>query len=383
MKKNKLLTLLSALLLCGFWMAGCDKNMPEVKEVGVESITLAEELREGVLMEIGQSIDIARKISVSPENATDRAESFSSSNVEVATVNAKGQLTANAEGTSEITISAGGKSVNFTLTVVDKIPVYATQIGLAIPNLDLMVGATYNLHTQVTVQPSDANDGINFTSSAPGVVSVNDEGSLTAISTGTATITVASRHNASIKATLLVTVTAFSGDYSRTEWTMSTSHPLFKTTADAEKNSLAGALDGDLATNFCLVRPGKNFGNDPKVTVPSGEAIYFVVDMQKPQEVNYFRIRHRNDTENFIRWYGFDKIQGSNDGQTFADIALNVVIPDAITAAQQESPNIAIPKSTYRYLKFYAKEAKCFYESRYDSKGSSVQLQELYLGITP
>lgn len=383
MKKNRLFTILSALILCAFWITGCDKNMPEIKEIGVESISLVEELREGILMEIGQATDIAWKINILPENATDRAESFSSSNTDVATVNAKGKLTANAEGTSEITITAGGKSVSFTLTVVDKIPVNATQIGLAIPNLDLMAGATYNLRAQVTVTPSDANDGLDFTSSAPAIVTVNSEGVLTGVSAGSATITVASRHNASIKATLPVTVTVFSGDYLRTGWTMTASHTLFKTTADAEKNSLASALDGDLTTNFCMVRPGKNFGNVPNVSVPSGDALYFVVDMQAQKEVNYFRIRHKNSTEAFIRWYGFDKIQGSNDGQNFTDIATNIVVANAGTAAEQESPNITFPKSTYRYFKFYAKEARCFYSSSYTSQGSSVQIQELYLGINP
>ncbi|MPN34700.1 hypothetical protein SDC9_182194 [bioreactor metagenome] len=117
--------------------------------------------------------------------------------------------------------------------------------------------------------------------------------------------------------------------------------------------------------------------------VPSGEAIYFIVDMQKAQEVNYFRIRHRNTTQTFIRWYSFDEIAGSIDGVNFEVIASNVVITDAGVASQQESPNITFPKSKYRYLKFYAQSANCFYQSSYTSQGSSVQIQELYLGLNP
>jgi hypothetical protein len=105
--------------------------------------------------------------------------------------------------------------------------------------------------------------------------------------------------------------------------------------------------------------------------------------MKTAQDVNYFRIRHRNITQAFIRWYGFDEISGSNDGTNFQVIATDVVIPDAATASQQESVNIPLPKSSYRYLKFHAQKAQCFYQSSYTSQGNTVQIQELYLGVTP
>jgi hypothetical protein len=382
MNKNKILAFLSFILL-GAMIAGCDDNMPEVGEVGVESITLNEDLRNGITMEIGTTANIAWKVTLSPENATERAQTFYSSDVEVATVNTKGQLNANAIGTAEISISVGGKSAAFTLTVVGKSVVPATSIKLTIPNLELMVGVNYNLFEKVTVEPVDASDGLSYTSSAPEIVSVSDNGVLTGVAPGTAIITVASGIDASVNAALPVNVTPFTTDYSRAAWTMTASHPLFKTTADAEKNSLAGALDNDFSTNFCLVRPGKGIGNNPRVDVPSGDAIYFIVDMQKSQAVNYFRIRHRDITQTFIRLYAFDEISGSNDGSTFTAIASNVAVTDAGVASQQESPNISFPKSTYRYLKFYAKNASCFYQSSFTSQGSSIQIQEFYLGLMP
>ncbi|HEX7755719.1 MAG TPA: discoidin domain-containing protein, partial [Niabella sp.] len=161
------------------------------------------------------------------------------------------------------------------------------------------------------------------------------------------------------------------------------SHDLMIATGNPEGNSLSAAIDGDLATNFCLVRPGKTSGTTTKVSVPSGAAIYFTVDMKTAQEVNYFRIRHRDLTQAFIRWYAFDEIQGSNDGTNFEVIASNVVIPDAATASLQESVNILLPRSKYRYLRFYAQKAQCFYQSSHTSQGNTVQIQELYLGVTP
>jgi hypothetical protein len=383
MRKIQFNIFIILLLLAGLLMNGCNDNMPDVMEVDVESIALKEELIGGLVLKTGETADISWKVTVLPENATNRAESYYSSDPEIATVNAKGKISANKEGTCDITIAVGGKSIAFVLQVVDKIIIPATEITLSISTLEMMLGNSYNLIPQIRTLPLDANDGFDFTSSAPGVVTVSEEGLLTAVSSGTADITVASGYDESVKAVVTVTVTTFSGDYPRTGWTMTASHELFKTTADDEKNSLSSALDDDLATNFCLVRPGKKFGNAPSVEVPSGEAIYFTVDMQKSQEVSYFRIRHRNTTQAFVRWYSFDEIAGSNDGVNFEVIATNVVVTDAAIAAQQESPDIAIPKSAYRYLKFYAQSANCFFQSSYTSQGSSVQIQELYLGLNP
>lgn len=383
LNNNKVFVFAATFLLFGLLVAGCGKNIPEVKEVGVNSITLSEELGNGVTLLKGTTLNIGWKVTVLPENATDRAENFSSSNPDVASVNGMGVVTAKTEGTADITISVGGKNVEFTVTVVNKIIVPATGIRLASSELELKKGETFDLLSQITLTPLDANDGLNYTSSDPGVVSINEEGLLEGISSGTATITVTSRHTPSVNATLTVHVVAFSGDYPRTGWTVTASHELMIATGNPEGNSLAAAIDGDLATNFCLVRPGKTSGTTTKVTVPSGAAIYFTVDMKTAQDVNYFRIRHRNITQAFIRWYGFDEISGSNDGTNFQVIATDVVIPDAATASQQESVNIPLPKSSYRYLKFHAQKAPCFYQSSYTSQGNTVQIQELYLGVTP
>lgn len=383
LNNNKVFVFAATFLLFGLLVAGCGKNIPEVREVGVESITLSEELGNGVTLLKGTTLDAGWKVTVLPENATDRAENFSSSNPDVASVNGMGVITAKTEGTADITISVGGKNVEFTVTVVNKIIVPATGIQFLSSELELKKGETFDLLSQITLTPLDANDGLNYISSDPGVVSINEEGLLEGISPGTATITVTSRHTPSVKATLTVHVVAFSGDYPRAGWTVTASHELMIATGNPEGNSLAAALDGDLATNFCLVRPGKTSGTTTKVTVPSGAAIYFTVDMKTAQEVNYFRIRHRNITQAFIRWYGFDEISGSNDGTNFEVIATDVVIPDAATASQQESVNIPLPKSSYRYLKFHAQKAQCFYQSSYTSQGNTVQIQELYLGVTP
>ncbi|MFT3902685.1 MAG: Ig-like domain-containing protein [Niabella sp.] len=385
MSKSKIFAFAVMLLLSALLFAGCDKNMEKVQEVKVESVTLSEALKDDITLLTNTTFDVSWKVTVLPENATDRAENYSSSNPAVATVSGLGIVTAVSEGTATITISvgSGGHSVEFPVTVVDKFLVPATEIKFLKPDMDMKLGETYNLFGDVQLTPLDANDGLTYTTSDPAVVTVNAEGKLEGIALGTATVTVASQHNPSVKAAITVNVVPFSGDYPRASWTMTASHELMIATGNPEGNSLSAAIDGDLATNFCLVRPGKTSGTTVKVTVPSGAAIYFTIDMKTAQEVNYFRIRHRDITQAFIRFYAFDEIQGSNDGTNFDVIATNVVIPDAGTAALQETVNIPIPKSNYRYLRFYAQKAQCFYQSSYTSQGNTVQIQELYLGVTP
>lgn len=353
-------------------------------QVAVESVSLKDELKGGITLVIGATLDVSWKVNILPENATDRAESYASSNPGVATVNDFGIITAISEGTTMITISVGvgGHSVQFPVTVVDKILIPATEIRLLNPTIQLGLGATYNLFGDVQLIPMEANDELIYTSSDQSIVTVSPSGQLTGIAEGTATITVASLEQPAVKGTTTITVVPFSGDYPRAGWTMSASHELMIATNNPEGNSLEAALDGDLTTNFCLVRPGKTSGTTVKVTVPSGEAIHFTVDMKKEQEVNYFRIRHRDVTQTFIRWNAFDEILGSNDGVNFEVIARNVFIPDVTVAALQETINIPIPKSKYRYIKFYAQTAQCFNLGSYTSQGNTVQIQELYLGIT-
>lgn len=163
----KVFAFAAKLLLLSLLFAGCDKNMPSVNQVGVESITLNEELSKGITLLKGTSLNIGWKVTVLPEKATDRAENYSSSDPEVASVNGNGLLTAKNEGVATITITVSGKSVEFTVTTVNKIIVPATAIRLLIADLDLMKGATHNLFSQVMITPLEANDGLNYVSSDP------------------------------------------------------------------------------------------------------------------------------------------------------------------------------------------------------------------------
>ena len=155
--------------------AGCEDNVPEpgTMEVPVESVTLDEELSGGLVMEVGETRDVSLKVKVEPVNATDLAELFYSSNVEVATVSPKGVVTAQKAGITMISIYVSGIETYFTVTVVDRIPIDIESISFSNPTMEAYAGVGYNLY--VSTEPLDQNEGVIFTSSDPSIATVDAE----------------------------------------------------------------------------------------------------------------------------------------------------------------------------------------------------------------
>jgi uncharacterized protein YjdB len=127
---------------------------------------------------------------VLPSNATNKNVTWSSNNTAVATVSASGlngTVTAVSSGTARITVTTfdGGFTANCTVTVT--VPVAGVTLNKT--SLDLYVGDTETLIA--TVLPSNAtNKAVEWTSSAPGIATVSANGVVTAVSAGSATITV-------------------------------------------------------------------------------------------------------------------------------------------------------------------------------------------------
>lgn len=134
-------------------------------------------------LEEGSSQTLSAK--VSPENATDKTVVWSSSNTAVATV-ASGTVTAVSVGTAVITAKSGNKSATCNVTVNKKV-IPVTSVTLDITEIDIWTGKSITL--TATVYPAEATDKtIVWTSSNSGVATV-ENGIVTAISAGTATIT--------------------------------------------------------------------------------------------------------------------------------------------------------------------------------------------------
>lgn len=114
---------------------------------------------------------------------------WSSSNPTVATVDQNGRVTALSEGYAVITATAGDGSGASASTMVTVQSVGVESVELNRSSLTLTVGGTQTL--TATVSPDDAaNKTVTWSSSNPLVASVSNAGVVTAVSAGTAVITV-------------------------------------------------------------------------------------------------------------------------------------------------------------------------------------------------
>ena len=148
--------------------------------VPVNEITLNEDNLE---LTVGSTVTLTA--TVTPDNATYPSVTWTSDKESVATVE-NGVIKAVSAGTATITATAGGKSATCTVTVQPKV-IPVTGISLDEDTLELTVGDTATL--TATVAPDDTTDpAVTWTSDTESVATV-ENGVITAVSAGTATIT--------------------------------------------------------------------------------------------------------------------------------------------------------------------------------------------------
>ena len=172
----------------------------KAKVVAVEKVTLD---KTTAALTVGDTTTL--KATVTPDNATDKTVTWTSSDETVATVK-DGVVTAVKAGTATITAKAGDKTATCTVTVKDKV-VAVEKVTLDKTSAELTVGDTTTL--KATVTPDNATDKtVTWTSSDETVATVKD-GVVTAVKAGTATITAKAGDKT---ATCAVTVKAKAGD---------------------------------------------------------------------------------------------------------------------------------------------------------------------------
>lgn len=121
---------------------------------------------------------------VNPDDATDKTMTWTSSNADVASVDANGKVMAIANGTTTITAKAGGKEAACAVTVT----VPLESISLNKTELSLIKGESETLIA--TIAPEDATENtVSWTSSNTSVATVESSGKVTAKGGGSATIT--------------------------------------------------------------------------------------------------------------------------------------------------------------------------------------------------
>ena len=121
---------------------------------------------------------------VKPDDATDKTVTWTSSNTAVATVDANGKVASVAVGTATITAKAGEKTATCAVSVI--IPVESIALDKTSITLDEGQSETIT----ATVAPDNATiKTVTWSSSDASIASVDQNGKVTAIKVGTATIT--------------------------------------------------------------------------------------------------------------------------------------------------------------------------------------------------
>lgn len=136
---------------------------------------------------VGTNATYQLAYTVSPSNATNKAVLFKSDNPSIVSVDAAGLVKGVAQGSTTVTVTTvdGGFSDKCTVNVTD---IKVTGVAVSPTTASLFVGDSRPLTT--TVLPANAtNKAVTYSSSAPGVASVDASGAIKALAKGQATIT--------------------------------------------------------------------------------------------------------------------------------------------------------------------------------------------------
>ena len=165
------------------------------KSIPATSVTFAQT---AVQLAVGESMTLVPN--VTPKDYT-AIPSWTSANEKVVTVDQTGTIKAVGAGTAKVTVTIGALSASCQVTVGKKV----TDIRLSDTHVSLYIGQTQRLNA--TVSPSDATDPrINWYSSNTAVAKVSDDGRITAVGTGSATILAKAADGSGAKASCTVTV---------------------------------------------------------------------------------------------------------------------------------------------------------------------------------
>jgi uncharacterized protein YjdB len=146
---------------------------------------------------------------VAPSNATNKNVTWASSNTTIATVSSSGSVTAKAAGSTTITVRTADGSKTATCTVtVSAGTVSVTGVTLSKTALTLVPGKSETL-TAMVLPTTATKKTVKWSSSNSGVATINN-GIITAVKDGTATITVTT-DDSNKTSTCKVTVLSITG----------------------------------------------------------------------------------------------------------------------------------------------------------------------------
>ena len=137
-------------------------------------------------LDMTEQDEVQLTATVSPDDATDKTVTWSSSKESVATVDATGKVTAVKEGNATITAKAGDKTAICNIAVA-KLIVPATGITLNKATLEILEGDY--IYLDATLTPANSTDPVKWSSSNAAAATVSSYGKVTGVAPGTAIIT--------------------------------------------------------------------------------------------------------------------------------------------------------------------------------------------------
>ena len=206
--------------------------------------------KDSLTLDVGSTKELIATIT--PETATDKNLTWASDAEGVATVDQNGEVNAVAPGTANITVTTQDGSHTATCAVTVTQPV--TGVTLDPTSLSLFTGDTATL--TATVEPENAtNKNVTWSSDDTSVATVDATGKVTAVSAGTATITVTTVDQ-SKTATCEVTVAAATVPVTGVTLSQNEAHLYYNRTPNTL--TLTATVAPDNATNKAVTWTSSN-----------------------------------------------------------------------------------------------------------------------------
>lgn len=150
------------------------------------------------------------EISILPKEASDHKLIYSSSNLEVATIDNNGIIKAIRSGETTITVKAEENSVQSQI----KINVYSNVTGITLDQKEIYIPIESTFKINAYIEPEDANEKtIIYSSTNNRIVTIDQNGNITAHEEGEANIIAQSKENANINTKCKVNVVRKMEDY--------------------------------------------------------------------------------------------------------------------------------------------------------------------------
>jgi len=167
-------------------LCGCEEKHDPAKDN--DPVTSVELDHSAIVLSVGETAKLTA--TVQPENASNKALGWTSSNDGIATVDKNGLVTAVAVGKVTITVTAGEMSASCRITVKEALPAVVDVTGISISDIDITLEYGQTRALTATLTPANATDKtVIWSSSDNTIASVDSDGLVTALGSGTATIT--------------------------------------------------------------------------------------------------------------------------------------------------------------------------------------------------